>query len=81
MKDHDLKPGDLVIIRNQDVVESFVRRGTLLDETLLGVLIDLEIEDPDSPREDIWIVLVNEQPYKMLRWEFEPCNKSGRVVV
>lgn len=76
-----MKPGDLVIIRNQDVVESLVLRDAQSDETLLGVLIELEIEDPDSPREDVWIVLVNERLYKMLRWEFEPCNKSGRVVV
>ena len=76
-----MKAGDLVIIQNQDVVESFVQRDSLPDETLLGVLIELETEDPDSPREDVWIVLVNEQLYKMLRWEFEPCNKSGRVVV
>ena len=76
-----MKAGDLVIIQNQDVVESFVQRDSLPNETLLGVLIELETEDPDSPREDVWIVLVNEQLYKMLRWEFEPCNKSGRVVV
>ena len=76
-----MKPGDLVIIRNQDVVQSFVRRDALPDETLLGLLVELLLEGPDSPREDVWIVLVNEQLYKMLRWEFEPCNKSGRVVV
>ena len=76
-----MTPGDLVIIRNQDVVESFVQRDALPDETLLGLLVELDAEDPDNPREDVWIVLVNEQLYKMLRWEFEPCNKSGRVVV
>jgi len=71
-----VKPGDLVIIRNQDVVESFVQRDALPDETLLGLLVERDAEDPDNPREDVWIVLVNEQLYKMLRWEFDPCNKS-----
>ena len=76
-----MKPSDLVIIRNQDVVESFICRDALHDETLLGLLIELETEDPDNPSDDVWIVLVNDQLYKMLRREFEPCNKSGRVVV
>lgn len=71
-----MNPGDLVIIRNQDVIESFVQRDALPDETLLGLLVELDAEDPDSPCEDVWIVLVNEQLYKMLRWEFDPCNKS-----
>jgi len=76
-----VKPSDLVIIRNQDVVESFICRDALHDETLLGLLIELETEDHDNPSDDVWIVLVNDQLYKMLRREFEPCNKSGRVVV
>ena len=71
-----MKPGDLVIIRNQDVVESFVCRDAMPDETLLGVLVKFEMEDPDTPRDDVWIVLVNDQLYKMLRWEFEPCAKA-----
>ena len=67
-----MKPGDLVIVRNQDVVESFVCRDALPDETLLGVLVDYDSEDPDNSDDDVWIVLVNDQLYKMLRNEFEP---------
>lgn len=63
-------PGDLVIIRNQDVVESLIRRLPDPNESLVGVVISLDHEDPDDPNEDVWIVLVNDQLYKMLRWEF-----------
>ena len=76
-----MKVGDLVIIRNTEIIESFVLRDALIDETLLGLLIELQAEDPYNPNDDVWIVLVGEQLYKMLRWEFEPCNKSGRVVI
>jgi hypothetical protein len=75
-----MKVGDLVVIKNPDVVESFILREALPGEQLLGLLIELKFEDPD-PRDDVWIVLVNDQLYSMLRWEFEPCNKSGHVVV
>jgi hypothetical protein len=76
-----LKPGDLVVIQNQDVIESFICRDATPEDTLLGVLVEFDTEDPDDPNDDVWIVLVNSQLYKMLRWEFEPCNKTGRVVV
>jgi hypothetical protein len=66
-----LRPGDLVVIRDPDVVESFVQRDALQDEILYGVLIELSEEDPVNPKDDIWIVLVNDQMYKMLRFEFE----------
>ena len=66
-----MKPGDLVVIRDPDVVESFVQRDALQDETLYGVLIELSDEDPVNPKDDVWIVLVNDQMYKMLRFEFE----------
>jgi len=76
-----MKVGDLVIIRNTEIIESFVLRDALIDETLLGLLIELQAEDPYNHYDDIWIVLVCEQLYKMLRREFEPCNKSGSVVI
>lgn len=66
-----MKPGDLVVIRDPDVVESFVQRDALQDEILYGVLIELSEEDPVNPKDDVWIVLVNDQMYKMLRFEFE----------
>lgn len=66
-----MKPGDLVVIRDPDVVESFVQRDALQDEILYGVLIELSEEDPMNPKDDVWIVLVNDQMYKMLRFEFE----------
>lgn len=66
-----MRPGDLVVIRDPDVVESFVQRDALQDEILYGVLIELSEEDPVNPKDDIWIVLVNDQMYKMLRFEFE----------
>ena len=59
------------MIRDPDVVESFVQRDALQDEILYGVLIELSEEDPVNPKDDIWIVLVNDQMYKMLRFEFE----------
>jgi hypothetical protein len=59
------------VIRDPDVVESFVQRDALQDETLYGVLIELSEEDPVNPKDDVWIVLVNDQMYKMLRFEFE----------
>lgn len=71
-----MKAGDLVIIRNTDIIESFVLRDALIDETLLGLLIKLEHEDQKNAGDDVWIVLIGAQLYKMLRWEFEPCNKS-----
>lgn len=71
-----MKAGDLVIIRNTDIIESFVLRDALIDETLLGLLIELEHEDQKNAGDDVWIVFVGAQLYKMLRWEFEPCNKS-----
>jgi len=76
-----MKVGDLVIIRNTEIIESFVFRDAFIDETLLGLLIELQAEDHYNHYDDVWIVLVGEQLYKMLRWEFEPCNKSGRVVI
>jgi len=71
-----MNPGDLVIIQNEDVVESFALRESPSGGILYGVLIDHW-----CPQDDVWIVLVDDQLYKMLGWEFEPCNKSGRVVV
>jgi hypothetical protein len=71
-----MNPGDLVIIQNEDVVESFALRESPPDGILYGVLIDRWCQ-----QDDVWIVLVDDQLYKMLGWEFEPCNKSGRVVV
>lgn len=59
------------MIRDPDVVESFVQRDALKDEILYGVLIELSEEDPVNPKDDVWIVLVNDQMYKMLRFEFE----------
>ena len=71
-----MKAGDRVIIRNTDIIESFVLRDALIDETLLGLLIELEHEDQKNAGDDVWVVFVGAQLYKMLRWEFEPCNKS-----
>ena len=71
-----MKAGDLVIIRNTDIIESFVLRDALIGETLLGLLIELEHEDQKNVGDDVWIVFVGAQLYNMLRWEFEPCNKS-----
>jgi hypothetical protein len=76
-----MNPGDLVVIQSEDVLESFMLRESPSDGILYGVLIELHEIDPDQPRDDVWIVLINDQLYKMLRWEFEPCNKKGRVVV
>jgi hypothetical protein len=70
-----MNPGDLVIIQNEDVIESFALREPPQSGTLYGVLIELHEPDADRPQDDVWIVLVNDQLYKMLRWEFEPCNK------
>ena len=66
-----MRPGDLVVIRDPDVVESFVARDALQDEILYGVVIELSEEDPVNPKDDVWIVLVDDQMYKMLRFEFE----------
>ena len=71
-----MNPGDLVVIQNEDVLESFMLRESPPDGILYGVQIDHR-----CPQDDVWIVLVDDQLYKMLGWEFEPCNKSGRVVV
>jgi hypothetical protein len=59
------------VIRDPDVVESFVQRDALQDEILHGVLVELNAEDPVNPKDDVWIVLVNDQLWKMLRFEFE----------
>ena len=63
-----MRPGDLVVIRDPDVVESFVARDALQDEILYGVVIELSEEDPVNPKYDVWIVLVDDQMYKMLRF-------------
>ena len=76
-----MNPGDLVVIQNEDVLESFMLRESPPDGILYGVLIKLHEIDHWRPQDDVWIVLVDNQLYKMLRREFEPCNKSGRVVV
>jgi len=70
-----MKPGDLVIIQNDEVIESFTLRESPPDGILYGILIELHELDPTHSRDDVWIVLINDQLYKMLRWEFEPCNK------
>jgi len=70
-----MNPGDLVVIQNEDVLESFMLRESPSDGILYGVLIELHEIDHDRPQDDVWIVLINDQLYKMLRWEFEPCNK------
>ena len=70
-----MNPGDLVIIQNEDVLESFMLRESPPDGILYGILIELHELDADRPQDDVWIVLINDQLYKMLRWEFEPCNK------
>ena len=46
-------------------------RDALQDEILHGVLVELNAEDPVNPKDDVWIVLVNDQLWKMLRFEFE----------
>ena len=53
-----MKAGDLVIIRNTDIIESFVLRDALIDETLLGLLIELEHEDQKNAGDDVWVVFV-----------------------
>jgi hypothetical protein len=60
------------VIRDPDVVESFVARDALQDEILYGVLVELNAEDPVNPKDDVWIVLINDNMWKMLRYEFEP---------
>ena len=50
-----MKAGDLVIIRNTDIIESFVLRDALIDETLLGLLIELEHEDQKNAGDDVWV--------------------------
>lgn len=72
MPPDDLKPGDLVIIRDADVVESFTMREARDDEILYGVLIEMLEEDTVNPKDDVWVVLVENQLWKMLRFEFEP---------
>jgi hypothetical protein len=76
-----MNPGDLVVIQNEDVIESFMLRESPSDGILYGILIELHEIDQDRPQDDVWIVLIDNQLYKMLRWEFEPCNKMGRVVL
>ena len=76
-----MNPGDLVVIQNEEVLESFMLRESPSDGILYGVLINGVLIDHWCPQDDVWIVLVDDQLYKMLGWEFEPCNKSGRVVV
>ena len=70
----NLRPGDLVVIRDADVVESFTMRSVGNDEVLYGVLLRLDEEDVVNPKDDVWIVLVEGQLWKMLRFEFEPIN-------
>jgi hypothetical protein len=67
-------PGDLVVIRDPDVVESFTLRVAADNEVLYGVLVSISLEDPVNPKDDIWIVLVENQLWKMLRFEFEPVS-------
>lgn len=76
MPSDDLKPGDLVIIRDSDVVESFTLREARDDEILYGVLINLAEEDTVNPKDDVWVVLVENQLWKMLRFEFEPVRHT-----
>ena len=76
MLSDDVKPGDLVIIRDSDVVESFTMREARDDEVLYGVLINLAEEDNVNPKDDVWIVLVENQLWKMLRFEFEPVRHA-----
>lgn len=76
MPPDELKPGDLVIIRDADVVESFTLREARDGETLYGVLINMVEEDPLNPKDDVWVVLVENQLWKMLRFEFEPVRHA-----
>jgi hypothetical protein len=73
-----MKVGDLVVIRNPDIIESFLLRKVQHGEVLHGILVELETIDPDRPQDDVWIVLVNDQLYKMLRWEFDPYDHRRR---
>jgi hypothetical protein len=64
--------GDLVRIDDPDVVESFVEADPNVDGILYGIAIELCEPDPDGNEgEDVWVVLISDSMWKMLRREFE----------
>jgi hypothetical protein len=65
--------GDLVRIDDPDVVESFVEADPSVDGILYGIAVELCEPDPDGNEgEDVWIVLISDSMWRMLRYEFEP---------
>ena len=64
--------GDLVRIDDPDVVESFVEADPNVDGILYGIAVELCEPDPDGNEgEDVWVVLIGDSMWKMLRYEFE----------
>jgi hypothetical protein len=64
--------GDLVRIDDPDVVESFVEADPNVDGILYGIAVELCEPDPDGNEgEDVWVVLISDSMWKMLRREFE----------
>jgi hypothetical protein len=64
--------GDLIRISDLDIIESFAELNPSADGNLYGVAVELCEADPDGNEgEDVWIVLINDSMWKMLRYEFE----------
>lgn len=71
MRHGPARPGDLVIISCADIIESFNLKRTDQNQPLYGVIIELLEEDPDDSSNDVWVVLLDDQLWRMLRWEFD----------
>jgi hypothetical protein len=67
------KAGDLIRISDPDIIESLVEVNPSTDGNIYGIAVELCEVDPDGNEgEDVWIVLINDSMWKMLRYEFEP---------
>jgi len=67
-----LRCGDLVVIRDLDVIESFVHATANTDGELFGIAMELCEADPNGDvNDDVWAVLVSGSMFHMLRREFD----------
>ena len=64
--------GDLIRISDPYIIESFAELNPSADGNLYGIAVDLCEPDPDGNEgEDVWVVLISDSMWKMLRYEFE----------
>jgi hypothetical protein len=64
--------GDLVRIDDPGIIESLVEVNPSADGNIYGLAVELCEPDPDGNEgEDVWVVLISDSMWKMLRYEFE----------